>query len=102
MLAVAGIKDAPAMAQAGIGLAMAAADVVVMNDHLRRLAETVTLSRATHAVRRQNIALALGIKAFFLVTAVFGNATMWMAVFADTGASLLVVFNGLRLLRRAE
>jgi Cd2+/Zn2+-exporting ATPase len=47
----------------------------------------------------QNIALALGIKAVFLVLAVFGTATMWMAVFADMGASLLVVFNGLRLLR---
>ena len=55
--------------------------------------------RATHAVLWQNIALALGIKAVFLVLAVFGNATMWMAVFADMGASLLVVFNGLRLLR---
>ena len=52
-----------------------------------------------HAVLWQNIALALGIKAVFLVLAVFGNATMWMAVFADMGASLLVVFNGLRLLR---
>ena len=79
---------------------MEAADVVVMNDDLRRIAETVRLSRATHAVLWQNIALALGIKLVFLLLAVFGNATMWMAVFADMGASLLVVGNGLRLLKK--
>ena len=64
-----------------------------------RIAETVKLSRRTHALLWQNITLALGIKAVFFVLAVFGSATMWMAVFADMGASLLVVANGLRLLR---
>jgi Zn2+/Cd2+-exporting ATPase len=75
---------------------------VVMNDDLRRIAETVRLSRRTHHVLWQNITLALGIKAVFLLLALFDNASMWMAVFADMGASLLVVGNGLRLLRGAR
>ncbi len=70
-----------------------------MNDDLQRIAPTVRLSRRTHAVLWQNISLALGIKAVFFVLAVFGTASMWMAVFAHMGASLLVVANGMRLLR---
>ena len=58
------------------------------------------LSRQTHAILLQNIVLALGIKAVFLVMTLTGEATMWMAVFADMGVSLMVVFNGLRLLRK--
>jgi Zn2+/Cd2+-exporting ATPase len=70
-----------------------------MNDDLRRVPETVKLSQRTHALLWQNITIALSIKALFMALAIFDDATMWMAVFADMGASLLVIGNGLRLLR---
>jgi Cd2+/Zn2+-exporting ATPase len=67
---------------------------------LRKIPAFIRLSRATASVLTQNVVLALGIKTVFLALTLTGQATMWMAVFADMGASLLVVFNGLRLLRR--
>jgi Cd2+/Zn2+-exporting ATPase len=103
-----GINDAPALAAATIGASMGAtgtnaaletADIALMKDDLSKLPYLKRLSRYTVRNIKENIFLALGIKAVFLMLAIPGLATLWMAVVADMGASLLVVFNGLRVLR---